>query len=48
MLFRSPYEYDPIEYKLTVGTQVMGDDGDVFLIEVFKWGNYVNLGDLGA
>lgn len=44
----NPYLYNEIEYKLTVGTQVMGNDGDVFLIEVFKWGNYVNLGDLGA
>ena len=44
----NPFEFDPIEYKLTVGTQIMGNDGDEFLMEVFKWGNYVNLGDLGA
>ena len=44
----NPYKYDPIEYKLTVGTQVMGNDGDIFLMEVFKWGRYVDLGDIGA
>lgn len=42
----NPYKYDPIEYKLTAGTSVMGADSDVFLIEVMKWGNFVNLGDL--
>lgn len=42
----NPYEYDPIEYKLTAGTAVMGDDSDVFLIEVIKWGNLVDLGDI--
>jgi hypothetical protein len=40
------FTYDPIEYKLTAGTSVMGGDGDVFLIEVYKWGQLVNLGDL--
>ena len=44
----NPYEYDPIEYKLTAGTSVMGADGDVFLIEAFKWGQLYDLGDLGA
>ena len=44
----NPYAYDPIEYKLTAGSEVMGGDGDVFLIEVFKWGHFENLGDLGA
>lgn len=48
----NPYEpnafaYDPVEYKLTAGSSIMGDDGDVFLIEVFKWGHFENLGDLG-
>jgi hypothetical protein len=47
----SPYSpnsfaYDPIEYKLTAGTSVMGSDGDEFNIEVFKFGSVVDLGDL--
>jgi len=41
------FDYDPIEYKLTAGTSVMGDDGDVFLMEVYKWGQLTDLGDLG-
>lgn len=44
----NPYAYDPVEYKLTAGTSVMGSDGDQFLIEVYKFGNVVELGDLGA
>ena len=28
------------------GTAVMGADGDVFLIEVIKWGQFTDLGDL--
>ena len=40
------YQYDPVEYKLTAGTQVMGADSEVFLIEVYKFGNVVDLGDL--
>lgn len=42
----NPYAYDPIEYKLTAGTSVMGSDGDVYLIEVIKYGNVEDLGDL--
>lgn len=42
----NPYEYDPIEYRLTAGTAVMGSDGDVFLIEVIKYGQVTDLGDL--
>jgi len=38
--------YEPIEYKLTAGTSVMGSDGDNFLIEVFKAGEVTDLGDL--
>lgn len=40
------YAYDPVEYKLTAGTEVMGADSDVFLIEVYKWGQLYNLGDI--
>lgn len=48
----SPYNpnafaYDPVEYKLTAGTSVMGNDGDEFLIEVYKWGQVTDLGDIG-
>lgn len=42
----NPYQYDPITYQLTAGTAVMGSDGDVFLIEVFKYGQVIDLGDL--
>lgn len=42
----NPYSYEPVVYKLTAGTAVMGGDGDVFLIEVVKYGNVVDLGDL--
>lgn len=40
------FEYDPVTYRLTAGTDVMQSDGDVFLIEVYKWGQLYNLGDL--
>ena len=40
------FSYDPIEYKLTAGTSVMGTDNDIFLIEAYKWGKYTALGDL--
>lgn len=42
----NPYKYDPVTYQLTAGTAVMGSDGDVFLIEVYKWGQITDLGDL--
>jgi hypothetical protein len=40
------YQYDPVEYKLTAGSAVMGADSDVFLIEVYRWGQLYDLGDL--
>jgi len=40
------FAYDPILYKLTAGTSVMGTNGDVFLIEVYKFGQIIDLGDL--
>lgn len=43
----NPFTYDPIEYKLTAGTAVMGSDGDVFNIEVYKFGQVIDLGDIG-
>lgn len=42
----NPYKYDPITYRLTAGTAVMGSDSDVFLIEVIKYGQVTDLGDL--
>jgi len=42
----NPFQYDPVEYRLTAGTAVMGADSDVFLIEVIKYGQVYDLGDL--
>ena len=42
----NPFIYDPITYRLTAGTDVMQSDNDVFLIEVYKWGQIIDLGDL--
>ncbi len=42
----NPFKYDPVQYKLTAGTSVMGADNDIFLIEVYKWGRITALGDL--
>lgn len=42
----NPYAYDPITYRLTAGSAVMGSDGDVFNIEVYKFGQVTDLGDL--
>jgi hypothetical protein len=43
---QTPFVYDPISYQLTAGTNVMGSDGDLFNIEVVKFGRVVDLGDL--
>ena len=42
----NPYTYDPITYQLLVGTAVMGNNGDIFNIEVYKFGQVTNLGQL--
>ena len=42
----NPYQYAPIQYELTAGTSVMGSNGDVYLVEVYKWGQFTNLGQL--
>jgi len=42
----TPFAYDPVLYKLTAGSAVMGADGDVFYIDAIKFGTYVDLGDL--
>lgn len=40
------FEYDPVTYKLTVGSAIMGADSDVFYIDAIKFGQYEDLGDL--
>lgn len=42
----NPYSYDPVLYKLTAGSAVMGADSDVFYIDAIKFGEYVDLGDI--
>jgi hypothetical protein len=42
----NPFAYDPVTYRLTAGTAVMGSDGDQFIIELYKWGQIIELGDL--
>jgi len=42
----NPYNYKPIVFQLTAGTDVMQSDNDEFLIEVYKWGQITDLGDL--
>lgn len=42
----NPFNYAPIVYQLTAGTDVMQSDGDVFLMEVYKFGQVTDLGDL--
>jgi len=45
-VYADPFVYDPILYRLTAGTAVMGADNDVFNIEVYKFGKFTDLGDL--
>lgn len=40
------YVYDPVVYKLTMGTAVLGSDSDVFYFRCFKYGQVEDLGDL--
>lgn len=42
----NPFKYDPVTFRLTAGTAVMGANSDIFLIEVYKWGQLIDLGDL--
>lgn len=44
---QTPFTYDPIEYKLTLGTSVMGDDGDVLFVQSHGFGQITDLGDVG-
>jgi len=43
----SAFEYDPITYKMTLGTDVIGGDGDVIFVKAIKLGKVTNLGDIG-
>jgi len=43
----SAFEYDPITYKMTLGTDVIGGDGDVIFVKAIKLGQVTNLGDIG-
>ena len=43
----SAFEYDPITYKMTIGTDCVGGDGDVLFIKATKLGQITNLGDIG-
>jgi hypothetical protein len=43
----NPFIYNPATYSLTLGTEVIGDDGDRLFIEVYKFGQVTNLGDIG-
>jgi hypothetical protein len=45
-VYVDPFVYDPITYRLTAGTDVMGADSDIFNIEVYKFGKFTDLGDL--
>lgn len=40
------FRYDPITYSLTAGTDVMQSNGDEFIIEVYKFGQITDLGQL--
>lgn len=42
----NPVKYNPETFQLTVGTAVMGANSDVFLMEVIKYGQVTDLGDL--
>jgi len=43
----SAFAYDPITYKLTLGTDVSGADGDILFIKCVKLGQVTELGDIG-
>lgn len=42
----TPFEYDPVTYRLKAGTAVMGADNDKFRIDLIKFGQVIDLGDL--
>lgn len=40
-------ETDPITYRLTLGSAVIGSDSDVFYFEAMRYNSYADLGDIG-
>jgi len=47
--YSTAVSYDPITYKLTLGTAVIGTDGDSIFIECIRYGSRIqSLGDIGA
>jgi hypothetical protein len=45
-LYSDAFTYDPITYRLTAGTAVMGANTNVYSIEVYKFGSVTDLGSL--
>jgi len=43
----SAFTYDPITYKLTIGTDCIGADGEILMIKCIKLGQVTDLGDIG-
>lgn len=43
----NPFSYDEAQRILTLGSEVIGDDGDVLQVHSYKFGRYVDLGDIG-
>jgi len=44
----SAFTYDPVTYKLTLGTSIVGGDGDQLFVKCIKLGKVTELGDIGA
>lgn len=40
-------ETDPIQYRITLGTAVVGNDSDVYYFEAYRYNKYEDLGDIG-
>lgn len=43
----NPFTFDPVSNIMTLGTSVIGGDGDIIFVETMKYGDYTNLGDIG-
>ena len=41
------FSYDPVDYKMTLGTDLMGADSDVIRVHSYKFGQVTQLGDIG-
>jgi hypothetical protein len=40
------FSYDPVTYKMTLGTDIMQTDNDVLFVEAYGFGSYTNIGDV--